>query len=142
MTPAAHLVVRLEVPVAWGEQDLFGHVNNIVYFRYFESVRMHYLDRIGVLRSHRESGKGVILASTTCDFKKPVTWPQRLTVHTGATAVGNTSFTMDYLITDEQGDAVASGTSVQVMYDYASANKIRVTDEVRAAIQRIQYPSA
>ncbi len=142
MTPAAHLVVRLEVPVAWGEQDLFGHVNNIVYFRYFESVRMHYLDRIGVLRSHRESGKGVILASTTCDFKKPVTWPQRLTVHTGATAVGNTSFTMDYLITDEQSDAVASGTSVQVMYDYASANKIRVTDEVRAAIQRIQYPSA
>lgn len=142
MTPAAHLVVRLEVPVAWGEQDLFGHVNNIVYFRYFESVRMHYLDRIGVLRSHRESGQGVILASTTCDFKKPVTWPQRLTIHTGATAVGNTSFTMDYLITDEQGDTVASGTSVQVMYDYASAKKIRVTDEVRAAIQRIQHLSA
>ena len=142
MTPAAHLVVRLEVPVAWGEQDLFGHVNNIVYFRYFESVRMHYLERIGVLRSHRESGRGVILATTTCDFKKPVTWPQRLTVHTGSTAVGNTSFTMDYLITDEQGDAVATGTSVQVMYDYASASKIRVTDEVRAAIQLIQHPSA
>ncbi len=142
MTNAAHLVVRLEVPVAWGEQDLFGHVNNIVYFRYFESVRMHYLERIGVLRSHRESGRGVILATTTCDFKKPVTWPQRLTVHTGSTAVGNTSFTMDYLITDEQGDAVATGTSVQVMYDYASASKIRVTDEVRAAIQLIQYPSA
>ena len=134
----AHLVVSLEVAVAWGEQDLFGHVNNIVYFRYFESVRMHYLDRIGVLRSHNESGKGVILASTTCDFKKPVTWPQRLTVSAGATHVGNTSFTMDYLITDEQGDPVATGTSVQVMYDYSVPGKIRVTDEVRAAIQRIQ----
>jgi acyl-CoA thioester hydrolase len=139
--PPAHLVVSLEVPVAWGEQDLFGHVNNIVYFRYFESVRMHYLDRIGVLRSHQESGIGVILASTTCDFKKPVTWPQRLTIRTGATGVGNTSFTMDYLITDEQGEAVATGTSVQVMYDYSTASKIRVTEEVRAAIQRIQQPS-
>ena len=142
MTNAAHLVVRLDMPVAWGEQDLFGHVNNMVYFRYFESVRMHYLERIGVLRSHQEDGKGVILASTTWDFKKPVTWPQRLTVRAGTTAVGNTSFTMEYLLTDERGEPVATGISVQVMYDYTSASKIRVTEEVRAAIQRIQHPSA
>lgn len=140
--PPEHLVASLEVPVAWGEQDLFGHVNNIVYFRYFESVRMHFLERIGVLRSHKEKGLGVILASTTCDFKKPVTWPQRLVVRTGATRVGNTSFVMDYLITDEQGDAVATGTSVQVMYDYNAGSKIRVTDEVRTAIEHIQNLSA
>jgi len=139
VTTAAHLVVRLDVPVAWGEQDLFGHVNNIVYFRYFESVRMHYLERIGVMRSHQETGKGVILASTTCDFKKPVTWPQQLTVRTGVVSVGHTSFTMDYLITDEQGVSVATGVSVLVMYDYTAGNKIRVTDEVRAAIDRIQH---
>lgn len=140
--PSAHLVVSLEVPVAWGEQDLFGHVNNIVYFRYFESVRMHYLDRIGVLRSYQETGKGVILASTTCDFKKPVTWPQRLTVRTGTTQVGDTSFTMAYLVTDEQDDPVATGISIQVMYDYPARSKMRVTDEVRAAIDRIQRNAA
>ena len=124
--------------MAWGEQDLFGHVNNIVYFRYFESVRMHYLERIGVLRTHAESGLGVILASTTCDFKKPVTWPQRLTIRTGMSRIGNTSFTMDYLITDEEGTTVATGTSVQVMYDYRASSKIPITEEVRAAIARIQ----
>ena len=132
-------MIHLDVPVAWGEQDLFGHVNNIVYFRYFESVRMHYLERIGTLRSHHEQGIGVILASTTCDFKKPVTWPQQLTVRTGVVSVGHTSFTMDYLITDEQGVSVATGVSVLVMYDYTAGNKIRVTDEVRAAIDRIQH---
>lgn len=124
--------------MAWGEQDLFGHVNNIVYFRYFESVRMHYLERICVLRTHAESGLGVILASTTCDFKKPVTWPQRLTIRTGMSRIGNTSFTMDYLITDEEGATVAIGTSVQVMYDYRASSKIPITEEVRAAIARIQ----
>jgi acyl-CoA thioester hydrolase len=133
----AHLVVSLEVAVAWGEQDLFGHVNNIVYFRYFESVRMHFLDRIGVLQSHRETGLGVILASTTCDFQKPVQWPQRLTVRTGCTQVGNTSFTMQYVITDEAGLTVASGTSVQVMYDYNRATKIPVTEPVRLAIEKL-----
>lgn len=131
-------VVHLDVPVAWGEQDLFGHVNNIVYFRYFESVRMHYLERIGVLRSHREHGVGVILASTTCDFKKPVEWPQRLRVSTGTSHIGNTSFTMDYRITDETGSVVATGTSVQVMYDYNTGAKTPIPPPIRAAIAALQ----
>jgi len=128
----------LDIPVAWGEQDAFGHVNNVVYFRYFESVRMLFLERIGVLRSHAEDQVGVILASTTCDFLKPVVWPQRLTVRTGCSHIGTTSFTMDYLITDEADEPVAKGTSVQVMYDYNRACKMRVTEEVRKAIDKLQ----
>lgn len=130
----APFTIALDVPVAWGEQDLFGHVNNIVYFRYFESVRMHYLDRIGALRSHREHGIGVILASTTCDFKKPVAWPQRLRVLTGASHIGNTSFTLVYRIDDEAGAVVAEGSSVLVMYDYNAGHKVSIPDPVRAAI--------
>ncbi|MBK9148792.1 MAG: acyl-CoA thioesterase [Flavobacteriales bacterium] len=134
MSDSSPFVVSIEVPVAWGDQDAFGHLNNVVYLRYFESVRMHYLERIGVLRSHNEQGIGVILAGTTCDFKKPVRWPARLTVRCGCTAVGNTSFSMAYEITDEDGSIVATGTSVQVMYDYRAGAKVRVPDAVRAAI--------
>jgi acyl-CoA thioester hydrolase len=139
-TPSPY-AVSLPVDVAWGEQDAFGHVNNTVYFRYFESARMHYLQRIGVLRSHDEHGVGVILASTTCDFRRPVQWPQRLTVRTGCTAIGRTSFTMAYEITDEQGAVVATGTSVQVMYDYRAAAKTAVPVAVREAIAALQGPS-
>ena len=132
-----HLVVSLDIPVAWGEQDLFGHVNNVVYFRYFESVRMVFLERIGVLRSHVEDQIGVILASTTCDFLKPVVWPQRLTVRSGCSNIGTTSFTMDYLITDEADEPVAKGTSVQVMYDYRSSGKVPVPLSIRNAITQL-----
>lgn len=138
---SAQLPVSIEVPVAWGEQDAFGHLNNVVYFRYFESARMHYLERIGVLRSHRDHGLGVILASTTCDFKRPVEWPARLTVRCGCTAIGNTSFTMAYEIADEQGAIVATGTSVQVMYDYHQSGKTRIPDGIRAAIASVQGDS-
>ncbi len=124
--------------MAWGEQDLFGHVNNIVYFRYFESVRMHFLDRIGVLRSHKETGLGVILASTTCDYEKPVEWPQILTVRTGCDHVGTTSFTMKYQITNEIGELMATGSSVQVMYDYNRRTKIPIPDQVVSAIAAVQ----
>lgn len=133
-----HLVVGIDIPVAWGEQDAFGHLNNVVYFRYFENVRMYYLERIGALRSHQEEGIGVILATTTCDFLKPVEWPMQLHIRTGCSKVGNTSFTMEYLITDEQGTPVASGTSVQVMYDYNKGEKVRIPDTIRAAIAAVQ----
>jgi acyl-CoA thioester hydrolase len=132
------LVLSLELPVAWGEQDAFGHLNNVVYFRYFENVRMHFLERIGVLRSHTEQGIGVILANTTCSFERPVVWPARLRIVTGCTAIGNTSFTMAYRIQDEAGNTVATGTSVQVMYDYTLHQKVRVPEAVRLAITALQ----
>ncbi|MCC6401098.1 MAG: acyl-CoA thioesterase [Flavobacteriales bacterium] len=128
------LPIGLDITVAWGEQDLFGHVNNVVYFRWMESVRMHFLDRIGALRSHAEQGIGVILASTTCDFKRPVHWPAALHIRTGAVHVGTTSFTLAYRLTDADGTVLAEGTSVQVMYDYTKGRKVPIPGPIRTAI--------
>ena len=133
-----HLPVVLEIPVAWAEQDLFGHLNNVVFLRYCENVRMHFLDRTGLLARHQEQQQGVILASTTCNFRKPVKWPQQITIRTGCTAIGNTSFTLAYVLSDESGDVVADAISVQVMYDYQHACKMRVPDVVREAIAALQ----
>ena len=47
--------VTLEIPVQWGEMDAFGHVNNVVYLRWFESVRIAYFERCGVLEGDRKS---------------------------------------------------------------------------------------
>ena len=135
-----HLVQHLEIPIAWGEQDAFGHLNNVFMFRYMESVRMHFLERIGVLRSIEENGVGVLLASTTCDYLRPVYWPATLHAHAGCTHVGNTSFTMDYLISDAAGEAVARGTSVQVMFDHRANSKVSVPEAIRQAIDRVQNP--
>lgn len=134
MSPTPHLPISLEIPVAWGEQDLFGHLNNVVYFRHMENVRMYLLERIGALRSHKEKGQGVILAATECRFLQPVEWPMTLTIRTGVTAVGNTSFTMTYETVDTAGNKVAEGTSVQVMYDYAKGEKMPVPEDIRQRI--------
>lgn len=133
----AHFPVQLDIPIAWGEQDAFGHLNNVAYLRYFESVRMYFLDQLGILRSHADQGFGVILASTTCDFLRPVHWPATLRVATTCTHVGNTSFTMAYRITDSTGDLVAKGTSIQVMFDYTASTKMRIPDSVRASIAKL-----
>jgi len=57
------------VPVTWGEMDTFQHVNNIVYFRYFESERLAYFYKLDLIDLMTRTGIGPILASTSCRFK-------------------------------------------------------------------------
>ena len=61
--------VRLEIPVAWGEMDAMGHVNNIVYLRWFECARIAYFERVGWLAGGRVRGVGPILHSTQARFR-------------------------------------------------------------------------
>ena len=61
MTPHTLLAgfpVILELPVQWGEMDAYGHVNNTVFFRYFESARMEYLRKCGFAESHERDRIG------------------------------------------------------------------------------------
>ena len=70
--------VVVEVDVAWGDMDSYAHVNNVVYFRYFENARIAYLDRIGWSALKLEAGLGPILHSTSARFRRPVTYPDRV----------------------------------------------------------------
>ena len=74
--------VVIDVPVAWGEMDAFRHVNNIVYFRYFESARMECFLRIGLVDLLERTGVGPILASTSCRFRFPLTYPDAVAIGT------------------------------------------------------------
>src|SRR5690348_9736179 len=72
--------VTVEVPVAWGEMDYYRHVNNVVYFRYFENARLEYFRRLDWFEYERVTGVGPILAATQARFRKPLTYPDRVTV--------------------------------------------------------------
>jgi len=61
--------IVMDIPVAWGEMDSLQHVNNIVYFRYFESVRMAFFDRIEFWPSINESGIGQSLGQLVVGLK-------------------------------------------------------------------------
>jgi len=56
--------VVIEIAVAWGEMDAFRHVNNVASFRYFESARIAYFDRLDAMREMERNGCGPILAET------------------------------------------------------------------------------
>jgi acyl-CoA thioester hydrolase len=130
--------VVVSIPVAWGEMDSLGHVNNIVYFRYFETARMRYLERAGLIDIMKEIGIGPILAKISCTYRIPVHYPDTLTVGTRVSTIGNTHFNMDYLIISEIHGAVATGDSVIVTFDYRVNAKAPVPDAVIRAIEGLE----
>lgn len=126
--------LTITIDVQWSEMDALGHVNNARFFTWFESARIALFARIGVATS-RPAQTGPILATTTCDFLKPVVFPAKLAVSVSVTGIGETSLTMGYEVKDAAGSTIyARGTSVAVLVDYASMKKVRVPDDVRAAI--------
>jgi acyl-CoA thioester hydrolase len=132
--------VSLDVAVAWGEMDAFAHVNNTVYLRWFESARIAYFRAVGVLERMQNDGVGPILARATIDFRKPVTYPDRVVVSARVPELRNTSFTMAYRATSEaQGGAVvAEGDSVVVMVNYRTGAKVSLSEELRARIAALE----
>lgn len=129
----------IEVPVQWGDMDAYGHVNNTVYFRYFESARIEYLDRCGFLESYDSRGVGAILHSTSCRFRRALTYPDTVLVGGRAVEVGEDRFVMEYrVVSIGQEAVVAEGDGVVVSFDYREGTKTALPEEVRRRIEALE----
>lgn len=131
--------VVVELDVAWGEMDSYAHVNNVVYFRYFENARIVYLDRIGWMASKDAAGLGPIIASTSARFRKPVGYPDRVLVGARVSDVQADRVTFDYRLVSTKLNAVAAeGQAVVVSYDYRAGAKCPIPESVRRAIGELE----
>lgn len=133
--------VRVEVPVAWGDMDALGHVNNTVYLRWFETGRIAYFDRLAGLTARMASeGRGPILARQECDYRLPLSYPDTVTVEVTISSFGRTSFTMEFRIRSAaKGGAVAAqGKGVAVLVHYATGEKVPLGDDLRAAVAALE----
>ena len=83
--------VVISWPVQWGDQDLFGHVNNTVYFRWYESSRIAYLDRIGVSDMMERERVGPILAAICCNYRRQLNFPDTVEIGSRITRIGRSS---------------------------------------------------
>lgn len=131
--------VVITVPVAWGEMDSLQHVNNIIYFRYFESVRMAYFEAMELWPYMEETGIGPILASTSCRFKIPLTYPDTVSVGTRVARVEADRFLMEYVVVSQRHARVAArGEGVVVSYDYRAQKKAPLPEELKQRIRAIE----
>ena len=127
--------VVARMPVHWGEMDAYGHVNNTVFFRYFETARIAFLERCGFLASYDRDRIGAILHSTECRFRLPLLHPDEVLVGARTLDVAEDRFTMGYRIVSRRQDGVAAdGRGIVVAYDYAANRKVPLPAAVRAGV--------
>jgi acyl-CoA thioester hydrolase len=126
-------------PVQWGDQDLFGHVNNTVYFRWYESARIAYLERIGVSDMMNREQVGPILAAISCNYRRQLNYPDTVEIGSRITRIGRSSATMTHAIWSRQQKAlVADGESTIVMFDYQAQRPVPVPAAIRDAIEALE----
>jgi len=122
--PLQEYKVVVELPVLWGQMDAFEHVNNTVFFRYFESARIVYGDKVDMYKFLREDGTGPILAATSCTFIKPLRYPDTIQVGCRTVRITESEMDQEYAIYSERlKKLAASGTATIVAYDYNEFKK-------------------
>ena len=125
--------------VQWGDMDALGHVNNVVYFRWFETSRIHYLEQSGISDELGKRQVGPILAATDCNYVKQVHYPDTVRVGTMIKRLGRSSATLVHIAHSEQlGVTVANGESVVVVFDFNTQRPVRIPQEVRDLVGGFQ----
>lgn len=127
--------VAVEMPIAWGDMDAFRHVNNVVYFKHFESARISYFEKIEYFEFMNETGIGPILASTHCQYKIPLTYPDQVTVGAKVETMEEERFKMKYAVISHNHQKIAAlGEGMIVSFDYRNAKKAPIPDEIVKSI--------
>lgn len=136
---AMHYPVTVRIAVQWGDLDVLGHVNNVHYFRWFESARIAYLERLGIA-TQGQGGPHPVLAATHCDFHAPLFFPASVDIGARITRVGRTSLTMEYALWHQGAPdkPLARGGGVVVLVDGKSGQATPVSDPLRQQIVALE----
>jgi acyl-CoA thioester hydrolase len=130
--------LKLNLRIDWSEMDLFGHVNNVAYFKYIQAARVNYWEKMGLTNMFKEQSLGPILASSACNFIRPLHYPGNLTVQSGVDSIGNSSFVILHQILDGTGTLCAEAKDVVVLFDFKGNKKMAVPEEIRNMIESME----
>jgi acyl-CoA thioester hydrolase len=127
----------ITIPTRWMDNDVYGHVNNVVYYSYFDTVVNEYLISSGSLDIEKSRVIGLVV-ETRCRFFKPITFPD--TVHAGlrVARLGNSSVRYEIgLFRNNEDSAAAQGHFVHVYVDREGRRPAALPPEMREALERI-----
>ena len=123
------------IEVRYGDLDPQGHVNNARYLTFIEQARIAYVRHLGLWDGGSFTNIGIILAEAKLTFKAPILWGQPIQVGVRVTRLGNKSFDFIYNIEDsESHHELATGSTVQVAYNYHTSQTITIPNNWRETI--------
>tara|TARA_R110002167_G_scaffold305579_1_gene509771 strand:- start:60471 stop:60893 length:423 start_codon:yes stop_codon:yes gene_type:complete len=129
--------ISTDIQVAWGEMDALQHVNNSVYFKYFETARLDFFNQINLLGDLKSTGVGPVLSETNARFKRPVTFPDTIIVGVKISDINEDRFVMHYTVFSKAQQAVTTiGWAKVVMFNFKTGQKAKLTPALLEALKQ------
>ena len=129
------LTFEMTMPIRWGDMDAMGHVNNTLYFRYLEIVRIEWIHRVG--GSPDPKGVGIVIVNAFCNFLKQLEYPGDILAKHFVANPGRTSFDTYITLerTDRPGVIYAEGGAKTVWVDFPMQKAVPLPDWLRALVE-------
>lgn len=137
MTERASYPYFTHITTRWMDNDIYGHVNNVVYYSYFDSVANKYLIEEGGLDIHSAEIIGFVVASS-CQYKSPIAYPEPIEAGFRVNKLGNSSVEYGIAIFKQgQPNASAVGTFTHVFVDRATDKSVAIPAPLRRALEAV-----
>ncbi len=128
------------ITTRWMDDDVYGHVNNVIYYSFFDTVVNGYLVAAGVLDPRGSPVIGLVV-ETRCHYLAPVAFPDVVRAGLAVTHIGTSSVRYDIgIFRNDEAETSARGQFVHVYVDRASRRPVPVPEAMRAALERIRLP--
>jgi acyl-CoA thioester hydrolase len=130
------LVFAMEIPIRWGDMDAMGHVNNTVYFRYMEQVRISWFDHLDARPV--PGGLAFVIVNAACNFVRQFEYPGTVLARQYVGEVGRSSVMtyVDMSRTDDPATVCAHGSAKVVLVDSVRRKSAPLPDGMRARVRR------
>jgi acyl-CoA thioester hydrolase len=129
---------RLEIPTRWNDNDVYGHVNNVEYYAFFDTVINRWLIEEGGLDIHRGEAIG-LCAESHCEFKAAFVFPETVEAGLRVGKLGRSSVRYEIgLFRENVEEAAATGWFVHVFVDRDERRPVEIPAGIRAALERLE----
>ena len=140
--PRTHFKVFRPITTRWADNDLYGHVNNVVYYAFFDTAVNGHLIDAGALDIHAGAVIGLVV-ETHCNYFEPLAFPQRLEAGIAVSQVGRSSVRYEIgLFAEGAPQSAAAGHFVHVYVDRDTRRPAALPPALRAAVEALHRPHA
>lgn len=117
----------IPVKIRFSETDMYGHVNNVSPFIYFEEARIEYLRAAGLDIHSKENA--FIVADLQCDYLKQIYFGDELKIYVKSASIGNTSIDVHYMAVNGKGDIVLTARGRVVHISPETGRPLAISEE-------------
>lgn len=124
------------ISLRWSDNDVYGHVNNVKYYSFFDTAVNCYLIEKAALNIHHDEVVGFVVASS-CEYLKPISYPSTITVGVAVAKLGRSSVQYQLGVFDQDKVLCANGSFTHVFVDKNNNKSVEIPSAVRLALEQI-----